>query len=283
MNAQAILTVSAAVVALTQLAKWGFVPDKWGPVSVILLSILGVGFWGWSTGDFSRASSFGYFAGAIAVMTSAAGVFGFTRAGSEAITKVSGPPKSDGFTGQDLRGIGVALLAGTIALNSIACGSGNVLRSFRVALAASGPLVDSLVASGAITRERADLAIQDLGDGVGVAITLENEFKAITKDDPNARAKKLAASLKAERAWRQIIARGNFVPKAGVLTSERLQRIADIAEGILASLVVFYSDSTGSGIHAAAASRASVTATDEKALETGLRAQVKQLEAALRP
>jgi hypothetical protein len=92
MDGQAIITVSAAVVALTQLAKWGFVPDKYGPLSVIVLSASGVAFWGWSTGDFSRASSFMYFAGFIAVATSAAGVFGFTRAASEAVTKATAPP-----------------------------------------------------------------------------------------------------------------------------------------------------------------------------------------------
>lgn len=96
MSGQAIITVSAAVVALTQLCKWGGIPDKFGPVAVLLLSALGVAFWGWSTGDFSRASSFGYFAGFIAVATSAAGVFGFTRAGSEAITKTSSPPSGAG-------------------------------------------------------------------------------------------------------------------------------------------------------------------------------------------
>lgn len=96
MDAQAVITVSAAVVALTQLFKWGFVPDRYGPISVIVLSAIGVAFWAWSSGDFSRATSFGYFAGWIAIATSAAGVFGFTRAGSEAITSTSNPPAGAG-------------------------------------------------------------------------------------------------------------------------------------------------------------------------------------------
>jgi hypothetical protein len=96
MDAQAIITVSAAVVALTQLFKWGFVPDRYGPVAVILLSVAGVAFWAWSSGDFSRTNAFGYFAGWIAIATSAAGVFGFTRAGAEAITKTSSPPAGAG-------------------------------------------------------------------------------------------------------------------------------------------------------------------------------------------
>lgn len=92
MDGQAIITVSAAVVALTQLAKWGFVPDKYGPVSVILLSAVGVAFWAWSTGDFSRANSFLYFAGFVAVATSAAGVFGFTRAAASSLASATPPP-----------------------------------------------------------------------------------------------------------------------------------------------------------------------------------------------
>lgn len=92
MSGQAIISVSAAVVALTQLLKWGFVPDRFGPISVLLLSVLGVLFWGWTTGDLGRASAFGYFAGWISIATSAAGVFGFTRAGAEAVTNATAPP-----------------------------------------------------------------------------------------------------------------------------------------------------------------------------------------------
>lgn len=92
MNGQAVITVSAAVVALTQLAKWAGLPDKIGPLAVLVLSLLGVAFWGWSTGDVTRASSFGYFAGWIAVSTSAAGVFGFTRASGDAVAKMTAPP-----------------------------------------------------------------------------------------------------------------------------------------------------------------------------------------------
>jgi hypothetical protein len=96
MDGQAIITVSAAVVALTQLLKWAVIPDRYGPLSVLVLGAIGVGFWAWSTGDLSRANSFLYFAGWIAVATSAAGVFGFTRAASEAVTKATGPPAGAG-------------------------------------------------------------------------------------------------------------------------------------------------------------------------------------------
>ena len=93
MNGEAIIAVSAATVALTQLVKWAGLPDKVGPLAVLTLSALGVVFWGWSIGDVTRASSFGYFAGWIAVSTSAAGVFGFTRASGDAVAKMTSPPQ----------------------------------------------------------------------------------------------------------------------------------------------------------------------------------------------
>lgn len=96
MSGQAIITVSAAVVALTQIVKWSGLSDRRGPIAVLALSIMGVAFWGYSTGDFSRASSFGYFAGTIAVATSAAGVYGFTRSGPDAITSTKTPPTGAG-------------------------------------------------------------------------------------------------------------------------------------------------------------------------------------------
>jgi hypothetical protein len=92
MDAQAIGTVSISVVALTQLLKWAALPDHYGPVVVMALSVLGVLFWGWSAGDLSRASAFGYFAGAVVVMTSAAGVYGFAQASVSAVIRIVPPP-----------------------------------------------------------------------------------------------------------------------------------------------------------------------------------------------
>lgn len=92
MSGEAILTVSAAVVALTQLSKWSGIPDKYGPLAVLVLAALGVAFWGYSEGTFVRTVAFEYFAGWIAVATSAAGVFGFTRATTSAVTSAMQPP-----------------------------------------------------------------------------------------------------------------------------------------------------------------------------------------------
>lgn len=96
MNGEAIVVVSGSVVALTQLVKWAGLKDGYGPLAVLALSLIGVAFWGWSVGDFSRASSFQYFAGWIAVSTSAAGVFGFTRAAASAVTRATPPPGGAG-------------------------------------------------------------------------------------------------------------------------------------------------------------------------------------------
>ena len=92
MNGEAIITVSAAVVALTQLAKWARLPDKFGPLAVLVLAALGVGVWVYSQGEFNREALFDLFAGWIAVATSAAGVFGFTRAAASAVISAQPPP-----------------------------------------------------------------------------------------------------------------------------------------------------------------------------------------------
>lgn len=85
MNAEAIVSVSAAVVTLTQLIKWAGLPSKYGPITVLVLAFIGISFWGWSTVGFPPAQKdvFGYFAAWVAVATSAAGVYGFTRAAGE--------------------------------------------------------------------------------------------------------------------------------------------------------------------------------------------------------
>jgi hypothetical protein len=96
-NGEAIVTVSAAVVALTQLVKWAGIPDRFGPLIVMLLGVIGVAVWTWSQAippEDLRGAAFGLFAGWIAVATSAAGVFGFTRAAAGAVTSMTPPPSS---------------------------------------------------------------------------------------------------------------------------------------------------------------------------------------------
>lgn len=97
MNGEEIMSVSAAVVALVQLAKWSGVPDKYGPACVLVLAVLGTAVWAWSSGQVgNRELVFGLFAGWIAVATSAAGVFGFTRAARADMVKTQSPPSGAG-------------------------------------------------------------------------------------------------------------------------------------------------------------------------------------------
>ena len=96
MDGAAIISVSAAVVALCQFAKWSGLPDKRGPLAVMALSILGVTVWGFTKGSFDHTVAFDYFAGWIAVATSAAGVYGFTRSSGAALTATKDPPSGAG-------------------------------------------------------------------------------------------------------------------------------------------------------------------------------------------
>lgn len=92
MDAEATVSVSAAVVAFVSLIKWAGVSDKLGPIAVMVASLLGVVLWGYSEGTYERTKLFEYFVGWIAVTTGAAGIFGFTRASSSAVTSMKAPP-----------------------------------------------------------------------------------------------------------------------------------------------------------------------------------------------
>jgi len=92
MNSEAIVAISLSVVSLTQLVKWAGLKDNYGPIAVMILSLFGTLFWGWSQNDISRTNAFGYFAGWIVITTSAAGVYGFTRASGAAVTRMTTPP-----------------------------------------------------------------------------------------------------------------------------------------------------------------------------------------------
>lgn len=94
MDGQAIVAVSAAVVGLTQLAKWSGVPDKWGPAAVLIIAVAGTAVWAYSQGTFARATAFDYFAGWVAVSMTAAGIYGFTRAAAASVTRGSPPPST---------------------------------------------------------------------------------------------------------------------------------------------------------------------------------------------
>lgn len=147
----------------------------------------------------------------------------------------------------------------------LSCGGSTLLKSFRVALASSAPLINSLVASGAIPQGKATAIIADFDAGAQCGLTLQNEFNAA-----QTRADKFAAASKAETCFRAIVDRQNFA------AHPRVQQAANIAQGILQSLVIFYSD-TGD------ASDSAKKAADEKDLEKKIEARVEALKAALRP
>lgn len=92
MTGESIMTVAAIVVGLTQLFKWAGLNDRLGPLAVLSLSLFGVLFWGWTQNNLSRATAFDYFSGWVTVAMSSGGVYGFTRAGAEAVTRMSAPP-----------------------------------------------------------------------------------------------------------------------------------------------------------------------------------------------
>lgn len=158
------------------------------------------------------------------------------------------------------------ILALTLFVTS--CGGGDLIRTFRAALTASRPLVTSLVDAGAIGQSDAESIIQDFNDGAGCADTLATAFNSIAKTDPNARAKKFAASSEGLQCFRVIVQRRNFEK------NPRVKKIANIADGILASLVGFYTTNTRPTAQAA---------RSEQDLEKDLKAQVEELRQAMKP
>lgn len=158
------------------------------------------------------------------------------------------------------------------------CGGSTLLKSFRVALASSSPLVNSLVAAGTIPETKATAIIADFDAGAQCGLTLQNDFAAIPKDLPanEIKSQKLKASLIGLGCFRQIVNRQNFA------AHPRIQQIANIAEGILASMSIFYSDVDGSSVNRSLPPNV-VTANSEKDLERKLKTKVKALELAMQP
>ena len=129
MEAAAIMTVSGAVVALTELFKFfKMVPDDKGPLAVFILSALGVILFQASEPvPFVRTQLFGLFAGWIVIATSAAGVYGFVKATRpEQVTTMSN--KGGGGTGP-MSGGGMASLMIALVLFAAGCSAGALQRA----------------------------------------------------------------------------------------------------------------------------------------------------------
>lgn len=168
------------------------------------------------------------------------------------------------------------LSAIALTLMLAACNGAALLPSFRIGLAAGRPLANSLVSSGAISRELADKVITDFDDGIQCGITLNDAFNA-AKSLPKAeqRRAKFTASQNAFTCFRTIVQRNNFAQH------KRFQDAANIAEGILASLVIFYSDSSAARADLPVQPR--FTASSEKELIQKMKAEMKVLERAMQP
>jgi hypothetical protein len=168
--------------------------------------------------------------------------------------------------------IPTVIIISCLLLNS-ACGGSVLLKSFRVALASSGPLVNALAASGAIPQSKVTAIIADFDAGASCALTLQQAFdasKSLPKDEQ--RRARFAAASESLRCWRVIIERQNFA------VNSRVKQIADIAEGVLQSLVIFYSDTP-----IATATRGAARVKDEDALEKQLKVKVDEMERLLKP
>lgn len=97
MTAEAIIAISALVVTITQLLKWLGLRDRWGAVVVLAFSLIGVVAYQISFAPdgrpfFLRTDLWPALTAWVAVATSAAGVFGFTRSTSDAVTATKSPP-----------------------------------------------------------------------------------------------------------------------------------------------------------------------------------------------
>jgi hypothetical protein len=94
MNADALVAISAAVVACVQMSKWAGMRDSFGPLAVIGFSGLGVVVWLFSQDAWppARTETWPIVAGWISVALGAAGVFGFTRASASAVIRATTPP-----------------------------------------------------------------------------------------------------------------------------------------------------------------------------------------------
>jgi hypothetical protein len=72
------------------MAKWAGIGPKAGPITVLLLSLIGVLAFGYSQdAAFDRTQLWPYFSAWIAVASSSAGIFGFTRATAEQVTRMT--------------------------------------------------------------------------------------------------------------------------------------------------------------------------------------------------
>lgn len=152
------------------------------------------------------------------------------------------------------------------------CGE-TALQALRATIAIGGPFIDDRVAVGKLTSTQGEALKTDLDDGVGCADTLQKDFTAIAKTDPEVRIKKLNAGVRAGRCWKTILLRQNFAIHPDV------QRIANLIDGAFAAVIVFYSTP---GEMKASVQESAASMRDEKELEKDLEKRIKELREALK-
>jgi hypothetical protein len=149
-----------------------------------------------------------------------------------------------------------------------------LITDLKIALASSGPLVNLLVSKNLITEDSAKAITQDFKDAVNAADVLDKATKTATTT-----AQKLDAAQTAERAWVAIYKRGDFGDNAAIKTA------ADIADGIFASIVLFYGGQPASASHIPRSVRAPRTEAEREAQKKqfadAIKAQTQALKRAL--
>lgn len=101
-NGESIATISVAVVVATQLLKWfRWVNDDHGAWVVIVVAFLAevLYYVSYAPADqplFVRQALWPFFIGLVDISAAAAGIFGFTRAASSAVTSINKPPPGPG-------------------------------------------------------------------------------------------------------------------------------------------------------------------------------------------
>lgn len=154
-----------------------------------------------------------------------------------------------------------------------ACFGASQLAVLKTTLRSSPPLVNSLVASGAIKQSDADTTIKDFTDGAGEAIQLGECMKAVSKDAPDRKQQQYRCAHAAFTGWRAIANRGHFK------IHPKIETAFTIADGIFEFIDAFYADRAGVVSH----SDVGADGLSDEDFQQALDQRIKELKAAMQP
>jgi hypothetical protein len=160
-----------------------------------------------------------------------------------------------------LKGGAVATLVLSLLISQIACGGADFAQTFRLALLAAPPLIESLALPASLKTG----LITDFTDLGGDALDLKDCLSAA----PGNPAKLMCVQTLETKA-EIVIARGHFVQA----NNPKLQRILGLIRGIIQSAKVFYGGGTRSLTGAA---------QSPQQAEKTLKAKLKELKAEMNP